>query len=383
MQKRETNARGDGERLRRQLITAASELLLAPQSVVAPSLRAVARACSVSPAAVYLHFSSQHDLLLAVVAEQLGELRASLPGLEDAAHPLAERLEDYAVQYAQWGVAHPGAYQLIFESAERLGLTEQSEWPGWDMIDAVAATLKVLGAIGAEAAQLWARRLWVALHGLVSLRIHKGPSVWLTGVEEEARSIVALHVAAVAKAGQNQANANVAAVAETEPDEWQRRVDAVWASTTERSEDDTLAAIDALVAERPAEDAPALFEAAGARDFAGREAEAEPLYRAALARGLDEPQRAQAVIQLASTLRNLGRPQEAIELLGEFVRAHPDHELRTAARAFAALARFDTGSPEEALREALDALVPQLPLYGRAVSAYAAELTERDAAPRT
>ena len=55
-------------------------------------------------------------------------------------------------------------------------------------------------------------------------------------------------------------------------DDWRDRVDAVWADADDTNEEATLAAVDALVAERPADDAEALFEAAGARDFAGREA---------------------------------------------------------------------------------------------------------------
>ena len=159
-------------------------------------------------------------------------------------------------------------------------------------------------------------------------------------------------------------------------DDWQARVDAVWEAAGERGEEATLAAIDALVAERDPGDPLALFEAAGARDFAGREAEAEPLYRAALDAGLAEPQRGQAVIQLASTLRNRERPEEALSLLRDLLHEHPDHELADAARAFAALALFDAGLPAAALREALDALAPRLPRYSRVVTAYAAELED-------
>ncbi|WP_314148396.1 tetratricopeptide repeat protein [uncultured Leifsonia sp.] len=159
-------------------------------------------------------------------------------------------------------------------------------------------------------------------------------------------------------------------------DDWQERIDAVWHAAGERDEQETVAAIDALVAERDPGDPIALFEAAGARDFAGREAEAEPLYRAALDAGLAEPQRSQAIIQLASTLRNLDRPEEALGMLRDLLQEHPGHELAGAAHAFAALALFDSGLPAAALREALDALAQRLPRYGRAVAAYAAELED-------
>lgn len=96
---------------------------------------------------------------------------------------------------------------------------------------------------------------------------------------------------------------------------WEQRVAEAWAAAAGQSDADVVAAVTALVAERPASDAAALYEQASAFDFAGREAEAEPLYRQALARELDEQRRPRAVIQLASTLRTLGRVQESIDLL--------------------------------------------------------------------
>ena len=58
-------------------------------------------------------------------------------------------------------------------------------------------------------------------------------------------------------------------------------------SADELGDDEVDPRIDALAGERPPDDPLALFERAGARDSAGLEAEAEPLYREALDRGLD------------------------------------------------------------------------------------------------
>ena len=123
-----------------------------------------------------------------------------------------------------------------------------------------------------------------------------------------------------------------------------------------------------LVEERPPDDADALFEWASVHDYLGREHEAVPLYRAALDAGLGGERRPQAVIQLASSLRNVGDPEAAIALL----RDQPDDPLTGAAgRAFLALALRDAGRTDEALRVALEALAPTLPRYGRAITGYA------------
>ena len=153
----------------------------------------------------------------------------------------------------------------------------------------------------------------------------------------------------------------------------QAAIATVWASAATLTDTEVVRQIDALVADCP-DDATAQFEAASARDYAGREAEAEPLYRRAIATGLNEPQYGRAVIQLASTLRNLARPDEAITLLQESFGSRPDHPLVDAARAFLALCLADTGDARSAAAVALDALAGHLPEYQRSVRAYAAAL---------
>ena len=71
-------------------------------------------------------------------------------------------------------------------------------------------------------------------------------------------------------------------MAETD-DSWGERVAACWSRAAEMRPEELVRTIDELASVRPAGDARALFERACARDTAGREADAEPLYRAALA----------------------------------------------------------------------------------------------------
>ncbi|MGN7968044.1 tetratricopeptide repeat protein [Microbacterium sp. 22296] len=158
-------------------------------------------------------------------------------------------------------------------------------------------------------------------------------------------------------------------------DDWQNRVDAVWADET-LDPGEVIRRIDALARERPEDDAIALFERAGARDSAGLEADAEWLYRQALATGLDDERRTRATIQLASTIRNLGKTAEALDLLrGEYER-DPHGDLHDAAAAFYALALVSNGEPERAASIALQALAPHLSRYTRSVNGYAREIAE-------
>ncbi|KSU55390.1 tetratricopeptide repeat protein [Microbacterium enclense] len=157
--------------------------------------------------------------------------------------------------------------------------------------------------------------------------------------------------------------------------DWQDRVDAVWADS-DLDAAEVIRRIDELAGERTADDAVALFERAGARDSAGLEREAEPLYRRALTLGLDEDRRTQATIQLASTIRNLGKTDEALALLREEYEREPRGALHDATAAFYALALVSSGEPERAASIALQALAPHLPRYTRSVTGYAREIAE-------
>ncbi|WP_203897419.1 tetratricopeptide repeat protein [Virgisporangium aliadipatigenens] len=151
--------------------------------------------------------------------------------------------------------------------------------------------------------------------------------------------------------------------------EWQARVDEVWANTPEA---DIVARIRSLVAELDPDDPVGPFELGGAYDGTDRPAEAIPLYERALAAGLAGERRRQAVIQLASSLRNVGRLSESVALLrAETARDEP---LADEVRAFLALALLDSGRDREAVATALTALVPHLTMYGRALRDYVAEL---------
>jgi tetratricopeptide (TPR) repeat protein len=155
--------------------------------------------------------------------------------------------------------------------------------------------------------------------------------------------------------------------------EWERRVADAWASIDERPEEEFLALIEKLAAELPPGSAVGLFERAGSLDSTGHSDLAVPLYRRALERGLTGERRRRAVIQLASSLRNIGRPEESVVLLSAELDAGSD-QLDDAVRAFLALALADVGREREAASIALAALAPHLPRYQRSVSNYARQL---------
>ena len=158
-------------------------------------------------------------------------------------------------------------------------------------------------------------------------------------------------------------------------EDWGRRLLLLWDSLDERSEDDFLAAMAELVSERPADDPVGLFEQGAAFDSTGHPEQAVEHYRAALDGGLTGLRRRRAVIQLASSLRNLGQAEVSVELLTAELDEDFD-ELGDELRAFLALALTSVGREREAVVLALTALAPHLTRYNRSLAAYAQDLAE-------
>lgn len=140
-------------------------------------------------------------------------------------------------------------------------------------------------------------------------------------------------------------------------------------------DDEFVGRVEALAAELPARSALGLFERAAALDSTGRPDRAVPLYEAALDAGLVGERRRRAVIQMASSLRNLGHPHDALTALTAEADTTSD-DLDGAVATFTALALVDLGREREAVAVALTALSTYLPRYNRSVARYAQQLTD-------
>ena len=153
--------------------------------------------------------------------------------------------------------------------------------------------------------------------------------------------------------------------------DYENRVAELWASLDSIGEDEFRARMDTLAASLPP--AVAAYERGSAFDSTGYPDRAVPLYREALAAGLGEDRRRQCVIQLASSLRNLGEAEEAVALLTE-ERDRRSDELDDAVAAFLALALVSAGREREAVRTSLEQLATHMSRYQRSLRNYAAEL---------
>lgn len=174
---RERNPRGQGDRLREDLVSAAQRLL-ATEPVQALSLRAVAREAGVSAPALYLHFADRRELVWAVLCRQFDELAATAAAAADEAADPRDRLRGWCLAYCRFGLTQTGQYRAMFESwaAERVELP-LTQLPGYKLWHGLLTAVTACGVPDSQAEQV-ATLTWAGLHGLVSLRINKPSFPW-------------------------------------------------------------------------------------------------------------------------------------------------------------------------------------------------------------
>lgn len=176
-QPRERNRRGEGDRLRADIV-AAAERLLSTQPVEALSLRAVAREVGVTAPALYLHFADRRELVWAMLEHQYGELTAATSAAMAHHTDPVDRLRAWCAAYCRFGLEQPGLYRAMFESwnAERVDLP-LAALPGYALLQSLLTAVAACGTREDEIDQL-GTLIWAGLHGLVSLRINKPSFPW-------------------------------------------------------------------------------------------------------------------------------------------------------------------------------------------------------------
>jgi AcrR family transcriptional regulator len=113
---RRPNARGQGELLREEIISAAVQMLGDLADDEALSLRAVARTVSISPTSVYLYFPDRDALVAAAMQRCHAEMLRAADEAEAAHQDPALGLRARILAQAAWVQEHPGIYKVMHES---------------------------------------------------------------------------------------------------------------------------------------------------------------------------------------------------------------------------------------------------------------------------
>jgi AcrR family transcriptional regulator len=105
--------RGEGGRLRDDILAAAEELLLASGDTKSLSIRAIASAVGVTPPSIYLHFADRNELVFAVCDRKWRELEAQLEAAVAGLVDPLERIIRRGRAYVDFGLTHPEHYRIL------------------------------------------------------------------------------------------------------------------------------------------------------------------------------------------------------------------------------------------------------------------------------
>jgi AcrR family transcriptional regulator len=191
--------RGEGERLRAEILEAAARLLFETGDESAVSVRAIAKAVGVTTPSIYLHFADKDELLWAVCEEQFGKLDR---WIEQAAAGSADPLESLRRRghaYVRFGLENAEAYRILFmgrgdEMPEEAALQAVQKSAAFThLVEGVQRCVDA-GAIRPEDPVMVAFGLWALVHGITSLLISLPTFPWPEGPDELVERVLVQHV---------------------------------------------------------------------------------------------------------------------------------------------------------------------------------------------
>lgn len=176
MTDRPRSRRGQGDRLRAEVLAAVNRLLDEWGSHEKLTMRAVAKEVGVAAPSIYLHFADKTELIWAALSDKYEQLAASMRAADAAAEPgdARARLLAQAWAYCRFGLDNPGHYRLMYEIRQpmpepgRVG-RHPARVVSRRLREAVARCLESGYALSLPPNQA-AHTLWAGLHGIVSLQ---------------------------------------------------------------------------------------------------------------------------------------------------------------------------------------------------------------------
>jgi AcrR family transcriptional regulator len=171
---RRPNARGQGERLREEIISAAVRMLGDLADDEALSLRAVARAVSVSPTSVYLYFPDRDTLVAAAMRRCHAEMIQAADDAEAAHQDPALALRARILAQSAWVQEHPGLHKVMHQSKVGMPFKEAA----FTRTTAAVQRCMDAGAAPPGDAAAVALDLRTAVTGMLSLRINEPELPW-------------------------------------------------------------------------------------------------------------------------------------------------------------------------------------------------------------
>ncbi|TDD89540.1 TetR/AcrR family transcriptional regulator [Actinomadura darangshiensis] len=172
------NPRGQGERLREDVLSAALRMLDELADDQALSLRAVAREVGIAATSVYIHFADRDALVLAALERFHGDMVGAVDQAEAGFDDPVARLRARVLTLAAWVRQRPGLYKVLHESTlnQRMAMSFKQEL-GRGTTAAVQRCMDA-GLAPADDAATVSLDLRAAVHGAVSMRVNQPGLPW-------------------------------------------------------------------------------------------------------------------------------------------------------------------------------------------------------------
>ncbi len=181
--KRSRSRRGEGDRLRPEILDAAERLLVKTGNEAEVSIRAVAEAVGVTPPSIYLHFADKSELLFAVCERHFTQLDRFMEEASAEADTPLESLYLRGRAYVRFGLDNPEPYRILFmgkpeATPEAFEPDRVRQSAAFDHLVETVQRCMDAGELVPADATLVAMGLWSAVHGLTSLLIAKPDWPW-------------------------------------------------------------------------------------------------------------------------------------------------------------------------------------------------------------
>jgi len=179
---RARNRRGEGGRLREEILAGATELLEETGSEDAVTLRAIARQVGISAPSIYAHFPDREAIVDAIVDSAFRDFNTAIySAIEAVTDPLA-RLRAGCAAYLRFAAERPNRYKLLFDRHHLISSPEQpvpsirTESFDW-LVQSVQACAEA-GLTPSKDPYLDSTAIWAALHGYATLHARLDAFPW-------------------------------------------------------------------------------------------------------------------------------------------------------------------------------------------------------------
>jgi AcrR family transcriptional regulator len=173
--RRQRAPRGSGDRLRHEILDAATELLLETGQARAVSIRSVAQRVGVTSPSIYLHFQDKNALLDAVCARYLARLDEAMERAAVGRTGTVEVLRAQGMAYVRFALQTPELYRLATMGEWRSGSNVDMalDSSAFRHMRASVQSLMEEGVYRTDDPTMIALELWTAAHGVAAILIAK------------------------------------------------------------------------------------------------------------------------------------------------------------------------------------------------------------------